>query len=59
MQKKTSTSKAVRTKTTINKTAALLAADANTTTEVKKSSAPVKSKPPVVEDIDEANPERK
>ncbi len=46
------------TKTAVNKTAALRAADANTTTVVKPSSKPGK-KPPVVKDIDETSPDRK
>ncbi|NCI51477.1 hypothetical protein GWC95_16225 [Sediminibacterium roseum] len=49
-----------KTKTTVNKTAALRAADANKTTDTKRSSSStIKSKPPVVKDIDEASPDRR
>jgi hypothetical protein len=49
-----------KTKTTVNKTAALHAADTNKTTNTKRNSpSTVKSKPPVVKDIDESNPERR
>jgi hypothetical protein len=59
MPGKKNTTQPAKTKTTVNKTASLHAADANTTTAAKKPSGAAKSKPPVVKDIDESSPDRK
>jgi hypothetical protein len=59
MPVKKNTTQPAKTKTAVNKTAALHAVDANTTTPVKKSQGAGKSKPPVVKDIDESSPDRK
>lgn len=59
MNKKTPAANTLKTKTTVNKTAALHAADAHQSKNTKQPAAPAKAKVPVVKDIDESSLDRK